>query len=87
MIPKISKVATDHPASESDRPRASCKNFGPQSNTAKRTVIHNYDQVAEEFEQQVNKMLEDIFNENIPFRQAEDEDMCEYCDFKKICQR
>ena len=58
-----------------------------KSDTAKRTVIHNYNQVAEEFEQQVNKMLEDIFNENIPFRQAEDEDMCEYCDFKKICQR
>ena len=41
----------------------------------------------EKFEQQVNKMLEEIFNENIPFRQAEDEDMCKYCDFKKICQR
>jgi len=39
------------------------------------------------FEQQLIETIEDITNEEVPFKKTEDEAHCHYCDFKEICQR
>lgn len=40
-----------------------------------------------EFEEKLKFLLEEIFNENIPFDQTEDDSKCKFCDFKSICDR
>lgn len=50
-------------------------------------VIERYSDVAEEFEAELSRTLEELFDPATPFRQTEDEDACTYCDFKKICRR
>lgn len=41
----------------------------------------------ESFESLVSEMLAEMYNPEIPFRQCEDSDTCEFCDFKAICKR
>jgi radical SAM protein with 4Fe4S-binding SPASM domain len=43
--------------------------------------------VAEEFESQLSAMLDELFDQSIPFRQAEDPNTCNKCDYKEICRR
>ena len=50
-------------------------------------VIERYSDVAEEFEAELSRTLEELFDHTIPFCQAEDEASCTYCDFRKICRR
>lgn len=50
-------------------------------------VIERYSDVAEVFEQELNSVLEELFDPTIAFSQVEDEDACKYCDYKKICRR
>lgn len=47
----------------------------------------SYYEYASEFEQLLSDTLREMYNPNIPFRQCEDEKMCEYCDFKALCGR
>ncbi len=42
-----------------------------------------YDAVSE----RLGKVLEEMYDLNVPFRRTEDEKNCEYCDFKMICGR
>lgn len=49
--------------------------------------IERYSDIGEEFESELNAILEELFDYRTPFRQTDDEDMCTYCDFKKICRR
>lgn len=58
-----------------------------EDNKKCRTVIESYSMVREPFEAGLTAALEELFNPDIPFRQAEDVDICTYCDFKKICRR
>lgn len=46
-----------------------------------------YSRYSETFERFVRETLEEIYNAEIPFRQCEEVDTCEYCDFKTICNR
>ena len=41
----------------------------------------------EEFREELQKLLEEIFNKDIPFVQTEIEEKCAYCDFKAICKK
>lgn len=50
-------------------------------------LIESYSSQAEEFEQMLSSTLEELFDYDIPFRQVEDEQMCKYCDYKRICRR
>ena len=50
-------------------------------------LVACYGDVSEVFESELSNNLDELFDYNTPFRQAEDEDMCKYCDFKKICRR
>ena len=56
-------------------------------NTETGEVIDRYSHHAEEFEPMLSKILEELFDYDTPFRQVESEDMCKYCDYKKICRR
>lgn len=40
-----------------------------------------------EFNNELNQLVQEIFNPEIPFKQVEDEGRCEFCDFAKICKR
>ncbi len=42
---------------------------------------------AEQFETIARILLEDIFNPQKPFTQADDEERCKYCDYGSICNR
>ena len=50
-------------------------------------VIEKYSSVAKEFETALSGVLEELYDPATPFKQAEDEDACKYCDYKKICRR
>lgn len=41
--------------------------------------------IKKEFIEQLNCVLVDIFDKNVPFKPTCDEKRCEYCDYKKIC--
>ena len=49
--------------------------------------IDKYSMVADEFEEHLNALLNELFNPDIPFRQAEDKDTCTRCDYNRICNR
>ena len=57
------------------------------------TVICNNQQVDDiseyfpEFEALFNEKIEELFNEDIPFMQTENEKNCEYCPFRSLCER
>ncbi|NPA68462.1 MAG: hypothetical protein GXO50_07635 [Chlorobi bacterium] len=53
------------------------KNIIPDENTAKI--------ILPEFEEKLRKVLEEIFNDEIPFSQTENTAECKNCDFNKIC--
>ena len=40
-----------------------------------------------EFREGLQRLLEEIFNEEVPFEQTEIEEKCAYCDFKAICKK
>lgn len=44
-------------------------------------------QLFDEFELKLKEFIARIFNEAIPFSQTDDEKVCEYCDYKLICNR
>ena len=50
-------------------------------------TIERYSMVAEEFERELSAMLDELFDKNTPFRQAEDPKACTKCDYKDICRR
>lgn len=49
--------------------------------------IKTFDEIRNEFIQQLTKLLENIFDKNIPFYQCETDKPCEYCKFAEICNR
>ena len=40
-----------------------------------------------EFETLFNEKISELFNQDIPFRQTENEGNCEYCPFRSLCER
>lgn len=57
------------------------------SGSKKRVRLTSYNECKEEFEANVKKSLEEMYDRSIPFRQSEDKQACVYCDFKDICGR
>lgn len=50
-------------------------------------VVKDYEEVMDEYEERLNNLLEEIFNEDIPFTQTQILKNCKYCKFKTICKR
>jgi CRISPR/Cas system-associated exonuclease Cas4 (RecB family) len=40
-----------------------------------------------EFEEELRKLIEEIFDTSVPFTQVEDPDRCKWCPYKEICNR
>ena len=59
----------------------------PQEITFGKNGLDNYDDIADEYREQLQKVLTEIFNPEIPFTQTQVEKNCKYCDFKDICKR
>lgn len=72
--------------SEDYNPRIT-DNIGTPRNS---TTEVDYLTYAEEFEQRLSNMLNEIFDPDIPFTQCSEDEAdkaCKYCDFKTICKR
>ncbi len=55
--------------------------------SAPHNLIWDYFAYEDEFLSELSFCVEEIFNPNIPFTQADDTTACTYCDFKNICKR
>ena len=63
-------------------------NYSPMiMDLTSKSYVESYSTYATEFEEQLSRTLEELFDFSTPFRQVEDVDMCNYCDFKSICRR
>ncbi|MBO7263829.1 MAG: PD-(D/E)XK nuclease family protein [Alistipes sp.] len=49
--------------------------------------IKEYDTISEDYEQELTKVFEEMFNPQVAFTQVENADACKWCDYKKICRR
>ena len=49
--------------------------------------VYDYREFAEEFEQGLRGLLEEIVNPLVPFDQTEDKKKCTYCAYKELCGR
>ncbi len=52
-----------------------------------RSTIQDYHDFYDSFQSEFNRTIEEIFNPDIPFVQAEDDHACKFCQFKPICSR
>nr|MDE6238568.1 hypothetical protein [Muribaculaceae bacterium] len=50
-------------------------------------IIEDYNQVETEFRKNLFAMIEEIFDKNVPFDQAEDNHACKFCQFLDLCNR
>jgi len=49
--------------------------------------VNDYRDFAEEFEQGLRELLEEIIDPLIPFDQTEDKKKCTFCAYKELCGR
>ena len=49
--------------------------------------INDYNEVADEFSENLWQLISDIFNPEISFSQTEEAQDCKFCPYKKICHR
>ena len=49
--------------------------------------VECYSSYAQEFENELTTILNELFDFSTPFKQTEDSDACTFCDFKTICRR
>jgi ATP-dependent exoDNAse (exonuclease V) beta subunit len=49
--------------------------------------VEDFSVYADGYRNALLKLIDEIFNTDTPFRQAEDADHCQYCDFARICKR
>ena len=60
--------------------------FSPEFKMAKKELL-DFNEVKNEFEIHLRKLIEDIFDPNIAFTQTQNQKICENCDFINICKR
>ena len=49
--------------------------------------INDFSLFEQEFRRRLSSLIEEIYNETIPFTQTENTSKCDFCDFKAICRR
>ena len=58
--------------------------IGPARNRVK---VNDFSLYETEFRERLQKLLQEIFNPDIPFTQTDDNKRCAYCDFQQLCRR
>jgi len=54
---------------------------------SKRESVHNFARLEEQYLEKLKETLDRLFNAEVDFTQTENEAICRYCDFSKICSR
>ena len=71
--------------------RASSETYSPVIEMGEprkpKILVNNFAFFEDEFRERLQRLLEEIFNENTPLKQTEDIKKCGYCDFKVLCKR
>lgn len=71
--------------------RASSESYSPVIEMGEprkpKIPVNNFTFFEDEFRERLQTLLEEIFDENEPFKQTEEIKKCGYCDFKAICRR
>ena len=67
--------------------RAASEDYSPVVCFKPATPVSDFSVYEEEFRERLQKLLEEIFNKDVPFSQTEIEKKCEYCDFKALCKK
>ena len=49
--------------------------------------VNNFSFYEDEFRERLQELLEEIFNPYVSFTQTEESKLCEYCDFKSLCNK
>lgn len=55
--------------------------------TYQKSVLNFSDQLFEDFEIALSEFIKEIFNKDKVFEQTENQDLCQYCNYKLICNR
>ncbi len=66
------------------------ENYSPLLRMGEKSDINdflNFHEYADEFESRLLQLLEELFDPDIPFKQTNVTERCEYCDFNTLCQR
>ncbi len=64
------------------------KEYSPLLNdTSSGLPVSSYNAYAEEFEATLSEVLGEMFSPEKPFVATDDEKVCEWCDFRKLCRR
>ena len=70
--------------------KATSENYSPviqMGESRKKEDINDFSIHEEEFRENLNTLLEEIFNPDIIFSQTVIEDKCQYCDYKDLCKK
>jgi hypothetical protein len=68
--------------------RMKSKEYSPLLvDTSSQKPIELYSDVSTEFEKELSRVFEELFDPTIAFNQVEDANACTYCDYKTICKR
>ena len=60
--------------------------FGIRPLKIGKEVITDYHSALDDFRQRLDALITEIFDPDVPFRQAEDAGACRFCKFKQICK-
>ena len=55
--------------------------------TRTKIAVEDFNKYRDEFVEKLTDLLEEIFNQEIPFTQCTEISTCKYCPFKNICRR
>lgn len=71
--------------------RAASENYSPvielKDGRKSKETVNDFEKYETEFREELKKLLEEIFNPELPFSQTVTDEKCEYCDFKSLCKR
>lgn len=70
--------------------KAASENYSPvvqMGEARKREDVDDFSKHENEFRENLNILLEEIFTPEISFSQTEIEDKCQYCDYKDLCKK
>lgn len=71
--------------------RAANENYSPVIEMGEprkpKIPVNNFAFFEDEFREQLQTLLEEIFGNETPFTQTENTKVCEYCDFRALCKR
>ena len=70
--------------------KAASESYSPvvqMGEARKREDVNDFSIHEEEFREDLNILLEEIFNPETSFSQTEIEEKCQYCDYKDLCKK